>query len=150
MEQHYAWYRIAHFIGMTLWLGGIAATLALLTGAGHVAAAHKDAFIAKARRVAVAMDIGATLALVFGFVMAFTKARWGNQTAFTTGGWLHVKLTLVVLGVLLPHIILRGRLARLRKNPGSDVALPAWLFPLVVVASIAIIVVVGYPTLLRK
>ena len=148
--MEYTWYRIVHLIGMVLWVSGIAATLALLGSAPHIAASFKEAFIAKLRRVAIAMDLGATLVIAVGLVMAFSKVRWPTQNAFTTGGWLHAKLFLVAIGVLAPHLVLRLRIARLRKSPTSDAPLPAWLAPLFIFACIAIIALVANPTLMRK
>lgn len=152
MSDTYVWYRVAHLASMALWVGGIAAVMMSMHLAPMVAPTGKAAAVAKTRRAAMGMELGSVLTIALGLLMAFTKARWGGQTAFTTGGWLHAKLGLVVLGVLLPHVVLRVRLGRWRRDTsGAEApALPAWLTPLFITAVLLIIVIVANPTLMRK
>jgi uncharacterized membrane protein len=90
------------------------------------------------------MDLGATLAIVCGLVMAF-----GNTpSAFKTGGWLHVKLTIVGLTLLAIHGYTRAQVKRFRH--GAIKALPQAL-PYVVMAAATVVIILGaHPTLLRK
>ena len=56
-------------------------------------AATIDKFKIMERKLAVMMDIGATLTMVFGFWLLFSYG-WA---LYKHNGWLHVKLTLVAL-----------------------------------------------------
>lgn len=90
------------------------------------------------------MDAGATIAIAAGLTMAFGT----TPIAFKTGGWLHIKLTLVVVGVLSVHGLVR---VKMRKFRNGDVApLPNWMLPVLLIALTGIIILGAHPTLLRK
>ncbi len=90
------------------------------------------------------MDAGATFAMAAGFAVAFGT----TPIAFKTGGWLHMKLTLVVVGVLSIHGLVR---VKMRKFRNGDVApLPSWMMPVLLIALTGIIILGAHPTLLRK
>lgn len=90
------------------------------------------------------MDLGATLAMVCGFSMAFGLV----PNSFKTGGWLHIKLTIVVVVLLGIHGFTRAQVKRFRN--GAVRGLPRAL-PYIVLAAAAVVVVLGaHPTLLRK
>src|SRR5262249_20667995 len=81
--------RLVHFLGFTLWLGGLLAT-GLLLRAG-----------AQARIAAIVADAGATLSLLSGVYNAVTRSLLSQP-------WLHIKLFFVaaLLGV---HAAMRVR-----------------------------------------
>jgi putative membrane protein len=56
-------------------------------------AATVDKFKVMERKLAIMMDIGATLTMVFGFWLLFSYG-WHQ---YKHNGWLHVKLTMVAL-----------------------------------------------------
>jgi uncharacterized membrane protein len=104
----------------------------------------RDVVARQEGRTAMIMDLGATLAMACGFVLAF-----GNTPiAFKTGGWLHVKLTLVALTLFAIHGYTRAQVKRFRN--GAVKPLPRALPYVVLVAAAAIIVLGAHPTLLRK
>ncbi len=143
----YPWILIGHLIGDVLWVAGMMAVLGLLWAYSGADAASRPGLVSQARTMALVMDIGATLAIGLGVYLAVASPRFPN-TAFKDGGWLHVKLTLVVLGLLGPHGMLRGRLAKFRRGQGTPV--PRWVLAAMLVAVVGAVTLGRHPTLLRK
>lgn len=143
-----AWIHVGHILGFVLWVGGLLAVAALLRAHEGADAASRPGILGIARSTAILMDVGATLTIALGLVMAFKSPMYPN-TAFKTGGWLHVKLALVVVGIIVPHGLIRRRIAALKRDakPGP---LPGWIVPLLLVAAIAVIALGANPFLLRK
>jgi uncharacterized membrane protein len=144
----YAWVHLAHIIGFVLWVAGLVAVAALLRVHEGADAASRPGVLSAARSTAVIMEIGSALAIVIGLYLAFKSPLWPN-TAFKSGGWLHVKLVIVVLGLLVPHGIMRAKMAKLRKGAKTK-PLPTWVIPAIVAAAIGAIILGGHPTLLHK
>ena len=143
-----AWIHVGHILGFVLWVGGLLAVAALLRAHEGADAASRPGIVGIARSTAVLMDVGATLTIALGLIMAFKSPMFPN-TAFKTGGWLHVKLALVVVGIIVPHAVLRRRIAALKREakPGP---LARWIVPVLLLAAVAIIALGANPFLLRK
>src|SRR5688500_8432418 len=91
------WLRIAHVIGFVFWITGIVAVLQLLRIHSIVESQTTREVLSRyQRKAAVLMDLGATVVLVTGLWRAFG----GSVNAFKTGGWIHLKVTLVVIFLL--------------------------------------------------
>src|SRR5690606_15778908 len=88
------WILAIQLFGIVLWTGGMLACLRLLATHGAVGKSAPEQLSLTARRTAVLMDIGATIALLTGLHLLF-----GPTKPLTQGGWMHAKLTLVVLGM---------------------------------------------------
>jgi uncharacterized membrane protein len=146
--ETYAWLHVGHVLGFTVWVGGLLAVAALLRAHEGADAASRPGIVTAGRAMALLMDIGATLAIAIGLWMALKGPNYPN-TAFKTGGWLHVKLLLVVLGLIAPHGIMRAKLGKLHRGTKTG-ALPAWVIPVVLVAAAGAIALGANPTLLRK
>ncbi len=140
----YQWVKVAHILGFVLWSSGLLTGLFLLRAHAAVEASARNAFVPIERVVGIIMDAGATVAIAAGFVMAFGT----TPIAFKTGGWLHIKLTLVVVGVLSIHGLLRVKMRKFRN--GDVAALPSWILPVLLIALTGIIILGSHPTLLRK
>jgi len=145
----YNWLRVAHVFGFVVWIGGMLACLSLLHVHTLVEGAARDALTKVEKSVAMLMDMGATMAIAAGLTMALQyQGSNFTTTAFSSGGWLHVKLTVVVLGLLSAHGIVRARIKQFSR--GQIKPMPRWLFT-AVLAAVAIIIALGAnPTLLRK
>jgi len=143
----YAWVHLAHIIGFTVWVAGLIAVAALLRAHEGADAASRPGIVTAARSMALIMDLGATLAIAIGLVLAFKSPRFPN-TAFKSGGWLHIKLALVVLGLLAPHGMMRAKIGKLRRG-AKTAALPAWVIPVILVCAIGAIILGAHPTLLH-
>jgi uncharacterized membrane protein len=130
--------------GFVVWIGGLLACMSLLYVHTLVDPGARDAFTKVEKSVALLMDMGAALAIGAGL----TRALNTTPNAFQTGGWLHVKLTVIVVGILPAHGMVRAKIKRFAK--GEVKPLPRWLFT-VVLAAVAVVVALGAShTLLRK
>src|SRR5690606_14573922 len=95
------------------------------------------------RSLALAMDIAATLAIGTGLYMALTKGGTHPTTnlfAAPGAGWFHIKLTVVVLGILSAHGMVRARIARFGR--GDLKPIPQWLWSVVLISIVAILILV--------
>jgi len=144
MDSTETWLHIGHIVGFVMWVGGMLATLYLLRVHAIVDGPARDVCARQEGRTAMIMDLGATVAMACGFVMAFRH----TPSEFKHGAWLHVKLTLVVVGLLGVHGFTRAQVKRFRA--GTVKVLPRALPYVVLVAAAAIIVLGAHPTLLRK
>lgn len=142
--QVYLWLRVVHVVGFVLWIAGLWAGIWLLKAHAQVDAGSRPTLVASERKAGASMDAGATLAIVAGLVMAFG----GPINAFKTGGWLHVKLTLIVVGILSVHGLVRVKMRKFRN--GDLQPLPAWVVPVLLLAVAGVIALGANPMLLRK
>lgn len=139
----YNWVLIAHVFGFVTWVGGLLGCLALLHVHTRVEEGARPALSATERQTAMLMDLGATLAIGAGLLLAIK----GPVNEFSHGSWLHVKLTAVVLGLLSSHGIVRAKIKKFSR--GEIKALPRWM-PSLVLAAAAIAIALGAnQTLLR-
>lgn len=138
------WFATLHVVGIVLWVGGLTSVLALLHV--HVQADGKvrEVLTGVERRVAMLMDLGATLTIATGLYRAFTVV----PNAFKTGAWLHIKLTVVVLGLLSVHGMARVKIKKFGRGELKPV--PPLMYGLLAIAVIAAATLGGNPELLRK
>jgi uncharacterized membrane protein len=139
----YTWLLTAHLIGVLLWVGSLFTVYWLLRFHTQAPAAASDKLVLMERSMALVMDLGATLAMGCGIAMAVMKGGTHPTTnLFATpgAGWFHIKLTIVVLGVLSVHGMLRARVAKFSR--GETPTVPQWLWSLLLVALVGIIVMV--------
>jgi uncharacterized membrane protein len=139
----YFWLLAAHVIGFILWIGGLFSTYWLLRIHAQSPKEVHEKLTLMERSLALVMDIAATLAIATGLVMALSRPEFRPTTLFATphSGWFHVKLTLVVLGILPVHGIIRARIGKFGR--GEVTGIPQWLWSLLLIAicGIAILVV---------
>ena len=140
----YNWLRVGHVLGFVLWIGGLVAVLQLLRVHGAVEGAARDVLARHERRMAIVMDLGATLAIVTGLVTALG----GTTNYFTTGAWLHIKLTVVALAIFGMHGWARVKVKRFRHGEVKHV--PAATTYIVLAAAAAAILLGAHRDLLRK
>lgn len=134
----YAWTKAVHVIGFLLWTGGLWSCVQLLRVHSGAPGEARQALSSIERKTAMFMDMGALLAIAAGLYLALGV----TPSAFKTGGWLHLKLTVVVLGLLSLHGYIRVKIRKFRN--GQIMALPSFVHPvtLAVIALIAVIAVV--------
>jgi putative membrane protein len=139
----YLWLKSGHLIGVFLWTGGLFAIYWLLR---FHAQAPKDAhekLTLMERSLALAMDLAATLAIVCGLGMAFSKGGdhpTTNLFVAPGAGWFHIKLAVVVLGIISTHGMIRARIAKFAR--GEVAAVPAWTWSVLLVSIVAIVILV--------
>ncbi len=142
--DEYNWLRVGHVIGFVVWIGGMVGVLQLLRVHSHVEGAARDVLGRHERKMALLMDLGATLTLVCGFVTALG----GTTNYFTTGAWLHIKVTIVAVVLLGMHGYARVQVKRFRK--GQVKPIPVITTYVVLVAAAAVILLAAHRGLLRK
>jgi uncharacterized membrane protein len=139
----YQWLLTAHLIGVFLWLGCLFAVYWLLRVHAQAPKNAREKLTLMERSLALTMDLAATLAIGAGLVMAFrhdgthpTTTLFGARGA----GWFHVKLLVVVLGILPVHGMVRGKIGKFGRGVISNV--PQWMWSLLLVAICAIVILV--------
>jgi len=104
------WLKVLHLFAVLLAVGGALAQLFVLSKYRRAGAAEAEASEKAALAMFRAMAFpGVMLALVLGLALAGVMGKFSEP-------WLHAKLTLVLIWVVLAHIQLRGgkRLVALR------------------------------------
>lgn len=131
--ETFQWIKAAHVVGFLVWTGGLLSCVHLLRVHASIAAESYQIMSGVERKVAMVMDMGALVAIVSGLYLALG----GVLNAFTNGGWLHMKLAVVVLGLLGLHGYIRVKIRKFRN--GQVAALPAFVYP----ATLAVIVIIA-------
>lgn len=137
------WLLTAHLIGVILWMGSLFTVYWLLRFHTQAPASANDKLVLMERSMAMVMDLGATLAIGCGLAMAFMPGRMhptGTIFGMAGAGWFHIKLTLVVVGILSVHGMLRARVAKFSR--GETPTVPQWIWSLLLVAIVGIVVMV--------
>lgn len=130
------WLLAAHLIGAFLWIGGLFAVYWLVRIHAHAPKDVRDQLTLMERSLALSMDLAAAVAIGCGLAMAI-----GTHMFTTKGfGWLHVKLAIVVLGILSVHGLVRAKVGKLSR--GESVKVPQWPWSLLI-ASLAAIVILA-------
>jgi uncharacterized membrane protein len=135
----YLWVLPAHIIGLFLWMGGLFAVYWLLRVHSSAPKEVHEKLVLMERSLALMMDIAATLAIGTGLALALAHPQ-GNLFGLPHHGWLHAKLTIVVLGILSVHGMTRARIKKFSQGKISDV--PQWQWSLLLVAIVAIVILV--------
>lgn len=140
----YSWLLAAHVIGILLWVGGLFSTYWLLRFHAQAPKDVHEKLTLMERSLALAMDLAATLAIVTGLVMAFSHS-WThpNSSLFTApkSGWFHAKVTLVLIGVLSVHGMVRAKIGKFGRGEVANVPQWMWSLLLVAICGIAILVI---------
>jgi uncharacterized membrane protein len=138
------WLKTGHLIGVILWMGSMFSVYWLLRLHAQAPKDVLDKLTLMERSLALTMDLAATLAIVCGLGMAFSKAGTDHPTSnlFAAPGaaWFHIKLTVVVLGILPVHGMVRAKVGKFGRGQISNV--PQWMWSLLLVAIVAIVILV--------
>lgn len=135
------WVLTAHLIGVILWIGSMFATYWLLRIHSHAPKDVEEQLTLMERSLALTMDIAAALAIGCGIVLIINPVEY-DTTIFAApkSGWFHVKLTVVVLGILPVHGMIRARIKKY--GQGKITPMPQWLWSLLLAAISAIVILV--------
>jgi protoporphyrinogen IX oxidase len=89
-----AWTLVAHIFGLTLWVTGLLVTTIALSRHAQEASADARQALAKLERIFLRgmADPGALLTIVAGIILISS-----NRTYYLHAGWLHIKLSFVVI-----------------------------------------------------
>ena len=104
---------VFHLFGVIMWIGSLLVITSLLTLVPDEIGAARERIIVAARRLfRLSANIGLIVAVIFGiFLIAL-------EPTVMKMGWMHAKLTLVVV-LLVVHVRLARRMAVIESDPGS-------------------------------
>lgn len=132
------WLRAGHVISLFMWIGGLFAIYWMLRLHAHAPKDAHEKLTLMERSIALSTDIAAAIAIGTGVAMLFQPH--GFYLGLPGAGWLHIKLTLVVLGVLPVHGMLRARIKKF--GLGNITPVPQWLWSLLLAAITIIVILV--------
>jgi uncharacterized membrane protein len=133
------WLKSGHLIALFLWIGGLFAIYWMLRLHAHAPKDAHDKLTLMERSIALSTDIAATVAIGTGIAMVIGYPG-GMLLAQKGAGWMHIKLAVVVLGVLPVHGMLRARIKRY--GMGDLKPVPQWLWTLFLSALTVIVILV--------
>ncbi|MBA3451812.1 MAG: CopD family protein [Deltaproteobacteria bacterium] len=131
------WLKAGHLISLFLWIGGLFAVYWMLRLHAHAPTDAHEKLTLLERSIALSADIAAAFALGTGIAMVFGYPG-GNLLGQPGAGWMHIKLTVVVLGILPVHGMLRARIKRF--GMGDFKPVPQWLWTLFLTAITVIVI----------
>lgn len=131
-----SWLLGAHLIGVVFWIGGLMSVYWLLRMHVHAPKDMHDKLILMERALALTMDLAATLAIGAGLALAIHEKLFSQPKM----GWLHIKIAVVVLGILSVHGIVRARVGRFSR--GEKPTVPSWVWSMLVGSVVAVLLIV--------
>ena len=126
------WIRAIHFFAFITWAGALISLSFILKQHTRCAQEARKDFIALEKPIALAMDIGATFAIAAGVFMLIEI-----PDIMKGHGWMHAKLTLIVVLIGL-HGFQRARVGKYKR--GEVGASPTWVIPAIQATVLAIVV----------
>jgi len=137
LETH-QWLLSGHLIGLFVWIGGMFTVYWLLRFHAHAPKDAHEKLVLSERAIALMMDISSGLAIICGLWLAFGQVPtvFGRPNA----GWFHIKLTIVVLGILPVHGMMRARIKKFSQGKLSPV--PGWQWSVLLGSITAIVLLV--------
>lgn len=138
----YTWLTAAHVISLFLWIGGLFAIYWLLRLHAHAPKEMHEKLTLMQRSIAMSADIASAVAIGTGVAMIVGHPL-GMLLAQKGQSWLHIKLTVVVLGVLPVHGMLRAKIKKFSR--GNIIDVPTWLWSLFIAAVTAAVILVFHP-----
>ena len=132
MDTTYVYLRALHIFGALAWAGSLIGISYVLRQHAKAAEAARPDFVELERGMAMAMDIFATIAIGCGAYLIIS-----NTPIMKSGGWIHAKLTLVVILIGM-HGVQRARVAKYKR--GEIKPNPSWVTPVVELTILAIII----------
>lgn len=137
----FAWLQAGHLIGDFLWVGSMFAVYWLLRFHTQAPPASHEKLVYMERAMALMMDIAAALAIGCGIgLVLYRPGPYSSIFSEPHSGWFHIKLTVVVLGMLAMHGMLRARVKKF--SQGKLAPVPQWQWTLLLSSVVAIVVLV--------
>lgn len=137
------WLRAGHLIGDVLWVGSMFVVYWLLRFHTQAPKEAHEKLVLMERSTAMVMDIASALAIGCGIALLFYGRKDLTQATLLTekpAAWLHIKLTVVVLGMLSMHGMLRAKVKKF--SQGQTPSVPTWAWTVILSATVAIIILV--------
>jgi uncharacterized membrane protein len=130
-----AWLRVFHLFGVMTWVGTMMSLFYILDAHARAEMGARPAFHQLERVSAIAMDIGATIAIACGVILLVQE-----PFLLKGHGFMHAKLALVAVVFLGGHGFLRVKVRKFRESHFKP--LPPGLPQLVSLALLGILVLV--------
>src|SRR4029079_13449514 len=92
------------------------------------------------RSMALMMDIAAALAIGTGIALIMYRPGEGTIFSEKPAGWFHIQLTIIVLGLLAMHGMLRAKVGKFSRGEAPTV--PQWQWTVILSSVVAILIVV--------
>lgn len=136
------WLLVGHLIGVILWIAGLTTVYWLLRVHTQAPKEVHDRLILMERSLALSMDLAATLAIGCGIALALHPEVPGIPNLFVRphSGWFHIKLTIVVLGILSMHGLIRARVGKFSR--GHTPRVPQWIWTVILISLVGVILMV--------
>ena len=132
------WIKAFHVFGVVMWIGTLLGLFQVLQTHAKADEGSRGAFGTLERSLAMAMDVGAGIAIVAG-VVSLLGHELGAGFYLKGHGYFHLKLMLVAF-LLAMHGLMRVKVKRFASGKVS--APPALLFPLMSMSVLVIIVMI--------
>lgn len=136
----HTWLLVGHVLGVLLWIGCLTAVFWVLRMHTQMPDSVNDKFVLMERSLALVMDIASALAMGCGIGLALHRVGGGTIFSEKGAGWFHIKLTLVVLGILSMHGMLRARVAKFSR--GEKPTVPTWIWSVLLISVVGIVVMI--------
>lgn len=108
-----AWILALHVFGVIFWLGSLLVITSLLRLASDEVGVAKERVVAVARRLFnMGANAGAVITVILGIWLA------ALDPSVMRAGWMHVKLVLVLI-LILVHLLLARRIAGAERDPSA-------------------------------
>jgi uncharacterized membrane protein len=136
------WLLVGHLIGVILWIAGLTSVYWLLRVHTQAPKEVHERLILMERSLALTMDLAATLAIGCGIALALHAEYPGAPNLFSRpgAGWFHIKLTIVVLGILSMHGMIRARVGKFSR--GHTPRVPQWIWSVILISIVGVLVMV--------
>jgi uncharacterized membrane protein len=132
------WLLAGHLVGLFVWIGGMFSVYWMLRFHAHAPRDVHEKLVLAERSLALMMDIASGLAIGCGIALIFQFTP--NLLAQRGAGWFHVKLTVIVLGILPVHGMLRARIKKF--SQGKVTPVPGWQWSVLLGSITAIVLLV--------
>jgi uncharacterized membrane protein len=141
-DKVYEWLLSGHLIGDFLWVGSMFVVYWLMRFHTHAPKDAHDKLVLMERSMALMMDIAAALAIGCGVALMFKRPSAASSSIFSEGkaGWFHIKLTVVVLGMLSMHGMIRAKVKKFSR--GERPKVPEWMWTVMLSTIVAILILV--------
>jgi len=136
----YDWLRAAHLIGDFLWVGAMFAVYWLLRFHTHAPKQAHEKLVLMERSMALMMDLASALAIGTGIALIIYRPGDGTIFSEKPAGWFHIKLTIIVLGLLSMHGMLRAKVKKF--SDGKVPNVPQWQWTVILSSVVAVLIVV--------
>jgi uncharacterized membrane protein len=137
----YSWLKAGHLIGDFLWVGSMFVVYWLMRFHTQAPKEAHEKLILMERSTAMMMDVASALAIGTGVALMFYRSPpYSSIFSEPHAGWFHIKLTLVVLGMLAMHGMLRAKVKKFSNGLMPNV--PQWQWTIILSTVVSILIVV--------